>query len=76
MAKAKATATPVQREGIIEAVTNLISALFVFTRLIKSQTIKLETITDISTDAVLHSVQYIDVTTRRNLEEAKSRTKV
>ena len=75
MAKAN-TAVPTTNSGIFEGISNIVYSFFVITRLIRSQTEKLETITDISTDAVLHSVQYLDVTTRANLEEAKSRAKV
>ena len=71
-----AKATTTSNNGIIEGVSNIIHAFFVLTRLIKSQTIKLEKITDISTDAVLHSVQYIDVTTRQNLDAAKAKSLV
>ncbi len=75
MSKTKTTAVP-DSGGIVEAVTNLIHAMYVFTRMIKTQTIKVERITDISTDALLHSVEYVDHTTRHNLAEAKKKSLV
>ena len=74
MAKAK-QATP-EQTGLIAGVSNMFHVFYVFTRLLRTQTEKLETITDIASDAVLHSVQYVDVTTRQNLDEAKKKSLV
>jgi hypothetical protein len=73
---AKANVSTNTNTGIIDSALNLITALFVATRIVKNQTLKAEQIIDIASDAALHSAQWVDTHTRANLEAAKSQAKL
>ena len=71
MAKANTNAVPVNNiGGVFESIRNIVDSVFIITRTIKSTTLKAEAITEVATDAVLHSAMHLDAITRKNLAEA------
>ena len=70
--KAKATPEVINDFSIFTAFSDIRDVVCIGTRSAKNQALKVERIVDLSTDAVLHSVEYLDHTTRSNLAQVRA----
>ena len=57
--------------SIFSVFSDIRDTMCIASRTVKAQAIKAERITDIATDAVLHSAEFLDHTTRANLASVK-----
>lgn len=73
MATAKAAVPVIQQDNrprLLQAVGNVLEGAVIATRIFRSQCEKVEKITDIFSDGLVHSSEWFDATMRSNLKKA------
>jgi hypothetical protein len=60
--------------SVFSVFSDIRDTMCIATRTMRHQALKAEAIVDIATDAVLHSAEYLDATTRKNLESVNKPT--